>query len=173
MNRRRKWMIGCASPILVIVILLIIFPAQRRALLTGLHILQWQAESSKQHDYSGTSIDNLRRMQTAMLLYNDSEEHFPEAAGWMDAIDLRLQTADLKKGEAEKKLVRPDLLGQADQFGYAMNDACSAKYKGDIKDPNRTPLIFESTETGRNAHGDPAKIRNGIAITIDGTLLRN
>lgn len=172
MSKGRKWAIGCITPIVIVGVLAVAFPEQRKAVLTAIKIYQEQAADSKTHDYSGNSIENLRRMRTAMLLYSDSEDHFPEGNGWMDAIDTRLQTADLNKGEAEKKLVRPDLLGQSGLYGYAMNDACAGKFKGDIKDPNLTPLIFESSETGKNAHGDPAKIRKGIAITVDGTIIR-
>jgi hypothetical protein len=123
--------------------------------------------------YKGTSIDNLKAMHTALNLYHDSEGQYPEASGWMDAIKARIKTADLKKGEEEKKLIRPALLGKEGQYGYAMNDAASGKYKDDIKDP-KTPLIFESTETGKNAHGDPktAKRPHGVAIAVDGTILQ-
>ncbi len=172
MTRGRKWQIGCGLPVLVFAILAVVLPEQRNAVLTFFKVYREQAAATTKHDYSGTSIDNLRHLQTALLLYNDSEGQFPDSKAWMDAIENRIVTDDLNKGEAEKKLIRPDLLGQSGQFGYAMNDVCSGKYKGDVKEPNRTPLLFESTEAGRNAHGDPDKIRHGIAITVDGTLLR-
>jgi len=123
------------------------------------------------HDYSGTSSDNLRYLRTALLGYEDSEGQFPIAGGWMDAIRNRLNTDDLKKGEASKKLVYPSFEGQAGKYGYAFNDALSGKYHGDIKDP-KTPMVFESTDTEKNAHGDPAKLRRpgGLAITMNGEI---
>src|SRR4051812_39192656 len=64
-------------------------------------------KGSDAHKYEGTSIDNLKYMRTALLGYEDSEGQFPQAAGWMDAIQNRLNTDDLKKGESLKKLVYP------------------------------------------------------------------
>jgi hypothetical protein len=59
-----------------------------------------------------------------------------------------------------------------------MNDLASGKYKGDIKD-KKTPLLFDSSDTSRNAHGDPAKLlpkppRPGgnVGIAVDGTILK-
>lgn len=124
------------------------------------------------HAYSATSEQNLKAIYQAMMLYHESEGQFPEASGWMDAIDNRLKSNDLEKGEEKKKLIRPDLLGQNGKFGYAMNPAASAKYKDDIKDGAKTPLIFESKETVRNANGDPEKSRDGLAISVDGTILK-
>ena len=96
----------------------------------------------------------------------------------MDSIKNRIQTGDMSEAEATKKLVDPTLEGKAGAFGYAMNDAAAEKYKGDLKDP-KMPLIFMSSVTTRNAHGDPAKLapnpprRGGnYAITVDGTILK-
>ena len=123
------------------------------------------------HAYAGDSKDNLRMIRTALLGYEESEGFFPEGPGWMDAIQNRLKTDDLKKGEGAKKLIRPDLLGQDGKFGYAYNDQIGGKYHDDIKDP-KTPMVFESDGTERNAHGDPAKAarKGGLVITVDGTI---
>ncbi len=128
---------------------------------------------SAAHDYEGTSSDNLRYIRTALLGYEDSEGQFPVAGGWMDAIQNRLHTDDLKKGEASKKLIYPGYLGEEGKYGYAFNDALAGKYHGDIKDP-QTPMVFESTTTERNAHGDPAKLRRpgGLAITMSGEIVK-
>lgn len=137
----------------------------------------WQrgdfAPPSAQHEYEGTNTDNLKFLRTALLSYEESEGQFPSAGGWMDAIQNRLNTDDLKKGEAVKKFVAPAYVGQPGRFGYAFNDALSGKYMGDIKD-QKTPMLFESTATERNAHGDPAKLRKpgGLAIGLDGTVLK-
>ena len=128
---------------------------------------------SDTHKYQGTSTDNLKSIRTALLSYEESEGQFPVAGGWMDAILNRLNTDDLKGGEASKKLVYPEYVGQAGKYGYAYNDALSARYHGDIRDP-KTPMVFESATTEKNAHGDPAKIRRpvGLAIGLNGDILR-
>lgn len=148
--------------------------------LVGLTIWLWpfivyfltHLQGDPERSYHGSSVDNLKAMYNAMNLYHDSEGQFPDSAGWMDAIQNRIYEADLKKGEAEKKLIRPALSGNAGQYGYAMNDEASKKYKDDIKD-KKLPLIFESTATERNAHGDPKTLRrpHGLAISVDGTIL--
>jgi hypothetical protein len=126
----------------------------------------------KKHEYSATSEKNLRAMYQAMVQFHESEGQYPDSAKWMDSVENYIHSNDLKKGEAQKKLIRPDLAGQEGKFGYAMNDAASAKYKDDIKDPSKTPLIFESKETARNAHGNPKDSQSGMAISVDGTILK-
>lgn len=128
--------------------------------------------TDRKKEYTGTSIDNLKAMRNALMSYEESEGQFPEAGGWMTAIEKRIVTDDLKSGEAEKKLILPEFVGQPGKFGYAFNDAASAKYHGDVKDP-KTPLVFESVSDGKNAHGDPVRERktHGLAIAVDGTVL--
>ena len=143
----------------------------------------WRAgffQREARHEYVGTSLDNLKRLHTAMLLYHDSEGQFPNAAGWMDAIENRLQTNDLKPGEGEKKLRNPALPENPEVYGYAMNSLASGKFKDDLPDPAKTILLFDSQNTARNASGDPLKdapnpARPGgnLAITIDGALLKD
>lgn len=130
-------------------------------------------QKPEKHAYSATSEQNLKALYQGMLLYHESEGQFPEASGWMDAIRPRLLSNDLAKGEADKKLIRPDLAGSPDTYGYAMNDLASAKYKDDIKDPAKTPLLYETKQTSRNAKGDGKEDRIGMAIAVDGTILRN
>jgi len=128
--------------------------------------------------YEASETGNLKELYKAMMLYHDSEGQWPSSKGWMDAIKNRIGTADLAKGEADKKFVSPSVAGSAGQYGYAMNDLASAKYKGDIKNP-KTPLLFDSSDTSRNAHGDPLKLlpkpaRPGgnVGIAVDGTILK-
>lgn len=130
----------------------------------------------KKSEYVGTSKDNLRRLYTAMMLYHESEGQFPAAEGWMDAIENRLQTADLKDGEGKKKLHNP-LLGE-DSYGYAMNSLASGKYVDDLPEGKKTILLFDSSKTSRDASGDPkldvpnpARQGGNLAILADGTLL--
>jgi hypothetical protein len=131
----------------------------------------------EKREYTATTEANLRAIHTALMMYHDSEGQFPVAAGWMDAIQNRIGTADMEGSESEKKLISPSLQGQAGQFGYAMNDKASGKYKDDL-DP-KMPLVFDSRDTAKNAHGDPAKLapappRDGqnLAIAVDGTLVK-
>ncbi len=128
--------------------------------------------------YQATETGNLKSLYTAMMLYHESEGQWPQAAGWMDAIKNRVVSADLAKGEADKKFVSPSLSGKAGQFGYAMNDKASGKYRGEIKDP-KVPLLFVSSNTSRNAHGDPkqlvpmpARPGGNLGITVDGSIVK-
>ena len=106
------------------------------------------------------------------MLYHESEGQFPVAKGWMDAIQNRMRASNMSPEEAQKKLVRPDLMPpKAGVFGYAMNDALSGKYKGDIKNP-KTVLVFESIQTDRNAHGDPSTAKGRMGVAIDGSIVR-
>jgi hypothetical protein len=112
-------------------------------------------------------------MHTAAELFHSSEDMYPKADKWMDDLLIRLQTQNLKKGEAERKLKRPDLEKEPDQYGFAINSAVAGKYKGDIKDP-KTILIFESKDTKKNAVGDPKTEGkpNGSGITISGGIVK-
>lgn len=126
-----------------------------------------------QNSYEGkTSEENLKAMFTAAESYHSSEEKYPEASSWNDDILPRLNTPDLKEGEANKKLTRPDLLGQPGKFGYAINSEAAGKYKKDLKDP-KTILFFESKETSKNLSGNPSNDgkKPGKAILIDGTIV--
>jgi len=117
-------------------------------------------------EYDATSTERLKAIHTALMLYHDSEGQFPAANGWMDAIENRLATNDLKKGEAEKKLHRPDL--PDGQYGYSINAEAAGKYKDDLK-PGAA-LVFESKATTRNASGNPKTDASGASIGIDGKV---
>jgi hypothetical protein len=128
----------------------------------------------KQKRYRGTSMENLKAIHVAMMLYHDSEGGFPIAESWMDSIKTRLKTSELTSDEALKKLKNPLLEGD-DVWGYAMNRALSGKYKDDIGDPGRTWLVFDSSDTKWNANGDPKALlpnppRPGgnLGITVSG-----
>lgn len=163
--------VGCLTLVVVVAGGLVVTGYDR--LLIGLWkngTIQAYLFPDKKRTYSATNEANLKAIYTAMMLYHDSEEKFPEGNGWMDAIQNRLMVNDMTPDEAKKKLVRPDLAGQAGQFGYAINAKAAGKYKDDAG-PKSTVLVFESREKGRNAVGDPEKDRDGMAITIDGKLL--
>jgi hypothetical protein len=128
--------------------------------------------------YNASAEANLKAMYTALMMYHESEGAFPPANRWMDALKNYGAASDLAKGESEKKFVSPSLAGRTGAFGYAINEAVAGKYKGDIKDP-KTPFIFDSTDTARNAHGDPKRLMpspprpgGNRAIAVDGTIVK-
>jgi hypothetical protein len=129
--------------------------------------------------YQGTSMDNLKALHVALSLYHESEGQFPHSSGWMDAVQPYIRTGDMKKEEAMKKLINPLILpGGKGVFGYAMNDATSARYKDDIPFPSTTPLLFDSSNTSWNAHGTLSKLlpkppRQGgnLGISVSGEIL--
>ncbi|MDH4388667.1 MAG: hypothetical protein QE269_08070 [Fimbriimonas sp.] len=141
--------------------------AVRDLLKTG--ILEKNEANAK---FEGDSITHLKALHVAAEVYHQSEEKFPEAVSWMDDLMPRLKTGDLAQGEAEKKLVRPDLQGKSGSYGYAINLAVAGKYRGDIKD-EKAILFFESTNTRSNWADDPktGALPGGKAITIKGEIV--
>src|SRR5262249_37738918 len=102
----------------------------------------------------------------------------------MDAVSKFSSANDMKPGEADKKFIDPTLGDKPGEFGYAMNDAAAGKFfdpkhkvKDDFPDP-KTILIFTSSDTKRNAHGDPKALApnpprgDNLAITVDGTIVK-
>lgn len=132
-----------------------------------------QKDVSGTEEFKGDVAARLTVMYTAADLYHQSEDAFPKAETWTDDLLARLQTQNLKPGEAEKKLKRPDLEASADKYGFAINKAVAGKYKGDIKDP-QTILIFESKDTKKNAAGDPKSDgkEGGQGVTITGKVVK-
>lgn len=124
-------------------------------------------EGPEMRQYQGTIEGNLKAIRTALVLYHENEDHFPEAAGWMDAIEKQLKTNDLTVEEAAKKLRNP---AKPSEYGYAINDAVAGKFKGDIEKPE-TVLVFEVAPGARNAHGDP-KTAKGQGITLNGSIVK-
>ena len=113
--------------------------------------------------------NNLKAIQKALLQAADSDGTFPAADKWMDQALLRLKTSDISEDEAKDKLRVPGLKPR--EFGYAINDGVAGKSLADIKDKSII-LVFESTNTAWNAHGDPAKEAKpgGKLISVDGTV---
>ena len=148
------------------------FTPQGRAVRTLIATLT-QKDVSGTEAYQGDLKDRLNAMKTAADLYHTSEDMYPKADKWMDDLLIRLQTQNLKKGEAERKMKRPDMETAPDQYGFAINTAVAGKYKGNIKDP-KTILIFESKDTKKNASGDPKSDGKpgGEGITISGEIVK-
>lgn len=178
-RKRRPWLkYGCSALVLIVAgVTIWLGPVIRDFMKAG--VLQGVLGGVDKRKYEGDTIDNLRAMHTAMMVYHDSEGAFPDATGWMDAIEPRLQTYDMEKKESQKKLVSPEFVGQAGKYGYAMNLSASQKYIDDIPEPSKMPLIFDSSDTGRNAHGNPQgllpnppRVGGNKGISSDGTLLK-
>jgi hypothetical protein len=149
----------------------LVYPAARDLYKAGMF------DQTSDRKYNGNTVDDLKAIRTALMLYHDSEGQFPDAGHWMEAIEKRIRTDDMPGSEAEKKLIDPVYAGQVGKYGFALNDAASNKYKGDIKDP-KTPLVFESQDPSKDAHGDPSKLApkpphagGNLAIAVDGTIL--
>ncbi|MBV6459668.1 MAG: hypothetical protein HONBIEJF_02819 [Fimbriimonadaceae bacterium] len=137
----------------------------------------WTLSDIEQREYQGTSKQNLEAIHVALMLYHDSEGAFPPAATWMDVTKLRLKTRDLSDEESLKKLKNPVLKNES-EWGYAINEAVAGKYKDDIKDPEKTLLVFDSAATAWNAHGDPTKLSpkparpgGNLGVTVSGKVI--
>jgi hypothetical protein len=171
----RGTVFGCFGVVIALGLLLMLSEpgrAVRDIWSTG--VVQDLVRKPEMRTYDGTAEDNLRALHTALIVYSESEGQLPPAEGWMDAIESRLRTSDMTQEEANKKLQSPTA-GDG-EFGYAMNAAASGEWEGDL-DP-KMPLIFESRDLSRNAHGapddlvsEPAPDRPSLAITVDGTIV--
>ncbi len=170
---------GCLGILGLVVLILLVTPLGHTVLtLYRRGYLDAYVSPDEERKYQAGEVENLKALYTAMNLYHESEGQYPYANGWMDVIKSRTSTSDLAKGEAEKKFISPALAGKPGQFGYAMNDKASAKYKGDLK-TLKEPLLFVSSDTSRNAHGDPKKLTpnpprpgGNVGIAVDGTIVK-
>jgi hypothetical protein len=135
----------------------------------------------ERHDlrtYAASNEGNLKALYVATMKYHETEGQFPDAKTWMDQIKTRIRANDMTEAEALKKLINPLYPPAAGVYGYAFNEAVAGKYKKDIKD-QKTPLIFNSTDTTYNAHGDPAKLNpkdpakgGNEAVAVDGSIVK-
>ncbi len=172
MNLRKKLGIGCG----VVVVGLGVWLGPALFDLRG--YISAAITPQQMREYDGTNADNLKALHTALMLYEESEGAFPQASGWMDAIENRIRASDMTEEQAAKKLRDPQRSRAPNQYGYALNDAISQRYHSDITSPGTTPLVFLSTEMARNAHGNPDKIGENVqsgrpyAVAVDGTILR-
>lgn len=168
--RKKVARVGCL--VLVIGLVIAAYSPAGKAIF-ALAKVALQKDVSGTESFKGDLKDRLEAMYTAAGLYHQSEDSYPKAEKWMDDLLTRLQTQNLKPGEAEKKLKRPDLENSPTEYGFAMNTAVAGKYKGDLKDPE-TIMFFESKSTTKNAVGDPKKdgVPGGQAITISGKFVK-
>lgn len=131
-------------------------------------VVQNMASKPPERKVSGDSEARMRALKTALDLYHDSEEKYPEAVGWTEAARLRLKADDLAKGEDKAQLTRPG----ASAYGYALNRKAAGKYRDDIG-PKSTILIFETPSETQDASGDPTQdgLKGGKGITIAGKIV--
>ncbi|MFZ4508128.1 MAG: hypothetical protein ACOYON_10595 [Fimbriimonas sp.] len=176
MSRRKKRIraLGCGCLVVVIGAIGFLFftePGNAVRDLWNRGILQAALVKEDRMKFDGDSRASLKALHTALMLYHDSEGAFPPADRWMDAIENRLASNDLDPASAKQKLVRPDLRGTEGQYGYALNVAAAGKYKADAG-KGTTILVFESTNTKKNATGDPKResLADGLSVTFDGKL---
>lgn len=127
--------------------------------------------------YNASNDANLKALRAALMQFHESEGQFPAAAKWMDSIKNRIRVDNMEASETDKKFVNPLYPAKTGVFGYGFNDAAGDKYKGDLKP--KTILVFDSSDTAWNAHGDPVKLKpkgpypgGQEGITLDGTLVR-
>lgn len=172
-RRGSKLGIGCAA-LIVLIAAGIAFTEPGRAIqdLWSRGILQELVKGTELRKYEASREANLKMLGTTLESYHKSEDAYPPAATWMDAISDRLKVNDLTTEEAAKKLVRPDLAAKADAYGYSLNKAAAGKYRGDLK-PN-TILFFESKGLTRNLAGDPKAdgLRGGLGWTVEGKIVK-
>lgn len=137
-------------------------------------LAQKATQDVPQSSYAVSREANLKAIYTAMMLAHDSDGQFPDASSWMDAIKTRLRTTDLPESEAVRKLMNPRH-GGPKEWGYAINPAVAGKFQEDIKNPDETPLIYESRQTQWNASGDPRSdlMDQGWAISVSGKILKS
>ena len=132
-------------------------------------------DNSPNIKYNASNENNLKALYTAFKEYHESEGQFPDSAKWMDEVKPRIKLDNMDASESAKKLINPLYPAKNGVYGYAMNDAANAKYRGDLKPT--TILIFDSSHTGWNAHGDPAKLKpkgdgGDEGITVEGKIVK-
>ncbi len=174
--RGRRMMLGCLGVFAGVIIALWVWlgPLVSAANKVGAF------EQPEKREYTGTSMDNLKAIHTAIGLYEASEGQLPYAEGWMDAVWPRLKTADLTEEEAKKKLRSPSLWETNKQaYGYGFNELFSAKLTSEIESPDTTALVFSSSDLTWNAHGNPAQLvpdppreDGNLALTASGSVVK-
>ncbi len=105
------------------------------------------AHSAPEEPRNKTCPENLKQLHKAILIYADSWDNtLPPADRWTDLI---------KENVPDDRLLHcPSIGGGPAKFGYAMNSALGGKKWQEVKDATRTPLFYDSSDLGPNAHDD-------------------
>jgi hypothetical protein len=115
-----------------------------------LWLISWTAVATMQKEFIGGQkaecLSNVKELTSATLRFADDHNgRLPDAASWADEIApyVNATAATFRCPSAANK-----------DFAYAYNSSLSGKKLGDIQEPEKVVLIFES-DTGRNAAGGP------------------
>lgn len=101
-------------------------------------------------EYYPACKENIALLGAAINAYLESEGVFPPAEKWMDEIQPYLRSNEKTKEDQLKKLHCPDL--SPEEFGYAYNAQLAGKSKDAIGDQEKTPVVYDSTQTSKNAN---------------------
>lgn len=114
--------------------------------LIGIFLFPW-GEETKEQAKRRACLSNVKQRSLALIMYaEDSGERFPMGVRWMDATASYLKQPSDDQG-FDRTLRCPAVFNLG--FGYAFNSGLSQE-----KSPSRpeaTPLIYDSTQLGRNA----------------------
>lgn len=174
--RGRRMMFGCLGILIGMIVAFAIWlgplflTAKKRGFL----------DPQVKRTYEGNTMDNLKNIHTAIMLYQESEGQLPFANSWMDGTWRRLQTGDMVEEEAKKQLKSPSVyMDNPLGFGYAFNEILSGKYVDEVEDPDATPLVFDSSDISWNAFGNPAQLaptpprpEGNFAVTVSGSVVK-
>jgi hypothetical protein len=99
-----------------------------------------------------TCPENLKQLYNAAMLYAESWDNtLPPADRWMTAIKDNVPK--------DEWLHCPEVShGQGSRFGYAMNPEVGGKKLDAIKEKDKTPLFYDSTDLKPDAHDSPASL---------------
>jgi len=121
---------------------------------------------------SRSCIRNMKDIANAMSMYGARyDDRLPLATSWMDGIQPLVARPRTLKCPAFRRT-------NPDAYGYAIADAVAGKTIASIPLGNRAPIVFETDDLKRNAHGAPfkpapPKKRHGWAVYdvfIDGKV---
>jgi prepilin-type processing-associated H-X9-DG protein len=119
----------------------------------------WYYVTNPGRTVSGDCTANLQRMSVALTAYLESTDQYPPAECWMDEL-IRFNAHKMAPEEAWKGFRCPVVAADhPNEYGYAMNEALSGALRPLQSVPEewerakRTPVIFDSSDTSRNARG--------------------
>lgn len=137
---------------------IVVFQGEARPYWAVLRTIQSAQAPPSEPEKTGCA-ENLRKLHNAIMMYaSDWDDTLPPAGRWMTVLttgeERKAQDGILHCPQAGK-------LGTA-QYGYAMNAALSGKKwrQIDQKEHARTPLIYDSSDLGINAHYDFTSLPN-------------
>ncbi len=92
-------------------------------------------------------FDRLWRVAHSIQMYSDdNDDSYPDAKGWMDTMS--------KFDSSLEPMLHDPELKEKDDYGYAYRDKASKVKSKSIPKPEEFELVFDSTLTGRSAHGE-------------------